>query len=748
MNHQEEIHMKTTPKVLASIILVLAGITVNAQTHSSAPLVHPIPTAPKKSYSPASFSAMPGLQCKLYPGGRAASKGLTVFTDDDGYARFHAVRATASDAIQRLALDCTDSAGKSYSYFVDLTSDETFAPRPLNLANERGTDRPALTGDPLSYSQSELIQAGYGLRPDPTDTAAYVRWLASASAPGRMLEAKRSSSTAHTSVPVRSNTTVHPNTVNKTTAPWWVGSTLNGDRSYAAIEANFNVPTATPGGDETSSTQVAVWTGVEGAGNNSGLIQGGVGIYTDGPAAGYYTWREYCCGDGDSNGYGGAFTPKPGENIYAQNWYCDATGNISLTGGYGCTYLHDLTSGAILNCTLPAGKPCWSVKALANWTSEGTDADFVIENQTPQLYSPWNATTAYTKGQVAVYGTYPYLCLKANTDQQPNTHAAYWELYQRDMAFTDFAPQVNMAGSAYSTATGKYSQTVTSDSAVDLLEDFTNATSHMNVTLGTTDETYFSVSQFKQVGGLASNSATAEPIAVGPNANGSQVGDAWTLGFNPDVNGQYAIYQWKNSNWVEQPGRATHIAVGPEGYPWAVNYQGLIYYWDGNSFEPAPNQSTTCASWISVGPNAYGSSYGDPWILGCHEGTDGYSVYQLQGSNWVYQNAKAVKIAVGPKGPWITSITGAVYYWNGSGFVEAPTACATSIAVGPLSAPFAGPYGDVWTTGCHLDGNGYRIYQLQKGTTWVEIPGIASAIAVSPDFGVPWYVDTVGHIFE
>lgn len=82
--HRRKFTMKTTPKVLASIVLVLAGITVNAQTHSRAPLVHPIPTAPKKSYDPASFSALPGLQCKLYPEGSAASKGLTVFTDDDG----------------------------------------------------------------------------------------------------------------------------------------------------------------------------------------------------------------------------------------------------------------------------------------------------------------------------------------------------------------------------------------------------------------------------------------------------------------------------------------------------------------------------------------------------------------------------------------------------------------------------------------------------------------------------------------
>jgi hypothetical protein len=233
----------------------------------------------------------------------------------------------------------------------------------------------------------------------------------------------------------------------------------------------------------------------------------------------------------------------------------------------------------------------------------------------------------------------------------------------------------------------------------------------MNVTLGTTNQTYFGMSQFKQVAGLASNSATAEPIAVGPNANGSQVGDAWTLGFNADANGNYSIYQWRNSKWVnvQSVAKANHIAVGPEGYAWVVNSEGSIYYWNGSSFEPAPGPSNTCASWIAVGPNAYGSTYGDPWILGCNKGTNGYSVIQLQGSNWVYQNAKALRIAMGPKGPWIISITGAIYYWNGSSFVEAPAGCATSIGVGPLNAPFAGPYGDAWVTGCTLDGDGYHI---------------------------------------
>jgi hypothetical protein len=742
--------MKPTPRVLTSVFFALASIALNAQTHPGrVPTGHPIPSAPKKSFVPASFSAMPDLQCKLYPEGGTASKGLTVFTDDDGYARFHAVRATANDAVQRLALDCANSAGKSYSYSVDLTADDTFASRPLNLANERGTDRPALKGDPLSYSQSDLIEAGFAPRPDPTDTAAYARWLAAASTPGRMLDGVRSSSNAHTNFPVhsnstvRSNTAVRPNIVHKEMTPWWVGSTLNGAPNYAAVEANFNVPTAIPGGDETSSTQIAIWDGVEGP--TSALIQGGVYVSTNGSTASYSTFREYCCGDGDSNGYGGAFRPNPGDEIYAVNWYCDAKGGISLNGGYGCTHLHDLATNAILNCTLPAGKPCWSVKALKGWTF-GHDADFVIEGQTPQLVAGWNPNTAYTKGQVANYEGYPYICLQANTDMVPANSPAYWQLYQIDMAFTDFTPQVNMAGSAYSTATGKYSQTVTNDPLVDELVDFTNASSHINVSLGTTNETYFSVSQFKQVTGLTNNSATAESIGVGPNANGSQIGDAWVLGSDPDSNGDYAIFQWQNSTWVEHAGRANHIAVGPEGYAWVVNHLGEIYYWNGTGFEPAPGNA--CASWIGVGYNNHGSTYGGPWILGCHEGAGGYSIYQLQGSTWVLQPGSAVKLAMGPRGPWVISTTGSLYYWNGSTFLPGPAGCATSIGVGSLTAPFAGPWGDVWITGCTLNGDGYNIYQLQNGTTWVEIRGTATQISVSPDLGVPWVVNSLGEIFE
>src|SRR4051812_6595584 len=75
---------------------VLGASNVRAQGHPTG--VNPPPAVSKKSFASASIHALPGLQCSLYPSAGDQSKGLTVFTDDDGYARFHAVRAAAHDA--------------------------------------------------------------------------------------------------------------------------------------------------------------------------------------------------------------------------------------------------------------------------------------------------------------------------------------------------------------------------------------------------------------------------------------------------------------------------------------------------------------------------------------------------------------------------------------------------------------------------------------------------------------------------
>jgi hypothetical protein len=399
-----------------------------------------------KKYEPASVYAGRDLQCKLSAPGSAKSEQLTVFTDDDGYARFYAVRSNEDDKVKSLVLDCNDTTGKASSVSVDLTSDETFTPRPVNLENEPGLDRPALRGNPLSYTQAQLLQLGYGLRPDPNkDPDAYARWLEAASVSGRMLEAKRPD--------------LHEHTVTAISGAPWVGSAITGKPEYVATDAVFNVPEAIHGGDGTTKTEIAIWNGLGGFGTGSGLIQGGVNLYTTPSAAAYGSWREYCCGDGDSNGYGGAFVPRPGDKIYSLEWYCDSKGDLDLNGGYGCTFLEDETSGAILNCSVAGGHPCWSVKALPlcsasphtpNCMTLGKAAEFVIEDQSPQVS-------------------------KTST------------------AFTDFTPTVTMAGSAYSSATGRYSQTISNDPSIWPLLDFTHTTTHMRVALGSTDETYFTI---------------------------------------------------------------------------------------------------------------------------------------------------------------------------------------------------------------------------------------------------------------
>jgi Peptidase A4 family len=438
-------HMNVRTSLVCVAVTTVACTAATAST--AAPLnPQPLPPGQKstpaqaiastKAYEPASVRAKPGLQCKLHPPGTATAKGLPVATDSDGYARFYAVRAREGKAAQRLTLDCTDASGRASSYPVDLASANTFAARRLKLAAEPGKERPRLAGNPMHLTQAHLIQQGYGLRPDPkTSPGAYERWLAAARVTGRMLDAKKPNLRSHTAT--------------SQSAPSWAGAVITGAPTYAAVEGTFNVPTATPGGDQTGTTEVAIWNGLGGFGTGSGLIQSGVNLYTTSNAAAYGTWREYCCGDPYSNGYGGAFTPNPGDEIYAENWYCDAVGNIDVNGGYGCSYLVDLQSGAVLNCTAANGSPCWSVPAIAGMTF-GPAAEFIIENQSPQV---------------------------SNTST----------------AFTDFSPAVTMTGTAYSTQTNSFSQNIGNDPSLQVLTDFTNTTSHIVVSTTDTPATVFTM---------------------------------------------------------------------------------------------------------------------------------------------------------------------------------------------------------------------------------------------------------------
>lgn len=680
--------------------LAFAANSAIAQDIPASPQPHIHTPRSQKSFEPAAVFAKPGLTCKVHPTGDAA-KPVTVYTDSDGYARFYAVRAAAGDAVRELTMDCTDEAGKLSKYPVDLTSEEAFVPRPLDLEREPGVDRQALSGDPMAWSQDELLKAGYGLRPDPaTSPDAYQRWLAAATLAGRMLTTHHAA-TQKAPAPQQ--------TVRQGLAPYWTGTTISGKPNYISVEGNISVPKVIPNGDETKGkdVHVAVWNGLDSA-TSSGLIQGGYQIDVSSSIVSVFTFREYCCGNPNSNGYKGDFNLSIGDTLYSEEWYCDANGKLNLNGGYGCTHLHDLTSGAVLDCSSASSKSCWSVPALPLCSKSpstphcmtiGGEADAVIE-------------------------------------------------LQGALVWPDISNSVSITGSAYSSQTKSYSQTVTNDPVLTMLTDFTGtnkvpeSTSHMGVSIGPTNQTYFTVSQFLGVSGLSHGGTGNQVIAVGPNGGGSTLGDPYMLGHTANQNGDYSIYQWVNGAWSQMPGAGTQIAVSPSGVPWVVNHAGRAFYYDSGW---QPIWGTYCASHIAVGS---GGSFGTAWTLGCTEGTNGYNIYKLVGSNWVQQAGQAISIAVGASNKlWIVEKGGKIYSGTGSGsYTEAPgNACATAIAAAPIS-PYSNT-GDVWTLGCHEQSPGYEIYQLQ-GNSWVNIPGYAASISISPDHGIPWIVESSGGVLE
>jgi hypothetical protein len=155
----------------------------------------PVPPTTRPQFESASVAVPAGNSCIVHPAGDTDPRqSIRLNSDADGIARFQAVRAAAAGSVEQLALDCIDSTGTAETYAVDLRSEETFAPRPFNPVQAGLKLRPALSGDPLSYTQQQLLEAGYGLRPDPTaNREGYERWLAAVSVPAYQLRSSGAS---------------------------------------------------------------------------------------------------------------------------------------------------------------------------------------------------------------------------------------------------------------------------------------------------------------------------------------------------------------------------------------------------------------------------------------------------------------------------------------------------------------------------------------------------------------------------
>ena len=707
-------------------------------------------------FEPASVEVPIGNNCVLHSEDNPdPSQSISFRPDADGVVRFLAVRPTLPNSVNRLALDCTDSQGNANTYPIDLRSEDTFADRPFDPLRAGLAVRPALTGDPLSFTQDQLVEAGYGLRPDPTgDPELYQTWLAAASEPMYKLRAAPRGSFNPLSLrPLASIGVFSDNAdsialdagVYLSPSTYWTGAILSGSYkkgttsaktySYVQNQSTFAVPAITPNIFSTKTTALTIWNGLD------NVFQAIVDVQATPTAGRYGIHRQNFYHDLPKESIdeqGVDFTPKSGDEIFVEEWYCDSKGHVKMEGGYGCSIMIDKTQKIEWECDQSKSSECQSYpiesKFLANGAL-GQTAEYVIEDDS---------------GEVS-----------GNCPSKTNCYKEW----------VDISP-VTMTGSALvvqgTSATGK-TVTTSTDPNVSLLTDnavsapFVFGDRHFIISLPTgatkwnglvTNVYYWDGTNFDKLS-TPQTSTTAQPgvtfgcgswIAVAPNSHGLTRGTPWITGCDAAKDGNYDVYQMQTGGaWVRMESDiATQVATSPAGDLWALNAKGDILYRDGSKF--VANSTGGCATMIAVGPDSHGLSHGTPWITGCHAGKDGnYDVYEMQtGGKWVkMQDDIATRLAVSPEGnAWALNAKGQILYWNGTKFIEnAAGGCAISIGVGPNSHGLTN--GTPWITGCApapgIFGS-YDVYQMQTGGKWVKMQNYAGVgIAVSPE-GDAWTI--------
>jgi hypothetical protein len=171
------------------------------------------------------------------------------------------------------------------------------------------------------------------------------------------------------------------------------------------------------------------------------------------------------------------------------------------------------------------------------------------------------------------------------------------------------------------------------------------------------------------------------------------------------------------------------IATNGDGNPYVVNQGHGIYRWNGHGgWTQLPG-----AAWdVGVSPG------NDLWVIGTNAVPGGYGIYNWNpvSHSWTNVPGGAVRIAVGPSGPWVVNSAGNIYERVGSSWQLRP-GCAHDVGVGADNV--------TWVIGCDNVGGGHGIYRW-NGTGWNKTPGGATNISVTLD-GLPVVSNSAGYTY-
>jgi Peptidase A4 family len=369
--------MKTLVRTKMLVLAVsMIGVNyANAQTTLTAERIRH--TVMPGSATAIHIQTMANAVCALHPeDANAGEQSLKVFADDEGVVRFQVRPASASDKTARFVAEC-EVNGKVMAHHIELraASDPspgfpavpTFQPNP---ARPKGVVRPALEGDPMLLSDSELLQRGYPYRPDPKKAPeAYAGWLAAVSRPSIGIAAKLVARPDRFHGPAR----IIPQNN-------WCGFALaGGSYPFNWVMGEWVVPTVFPepaqGFLGNTATYSSLWIGLDGDGSGD-VVQDGTEqethLYFGGAwtVQSDYAWYEWypTAEQAIAN-----FPVKANDFIFSEVAVVNANGLRDANGNTGWFYLDNLTNGQFTVITTPMP---------GNTAFFGSSADWIMERPT------------------------------------------------------------------------------------------------------------------------------------------------------------------------------------------------------------------------------------------------------------------------------------------------------------------------------------------------------------------------------
>ena len=199
---------------------------------------------------------------------------------------------------------------------------------------------------------------------------------------------------ASVNVPASTIDSVDAGTISLSPGNYWTGAKLTGSYkknatsavTYGYVEnlSELRCPHVDPWRLWDWHDLMSIWNGLD------NVFQAIVDVETT-PTMGYFGIHRQNFYNGlpraPIDEEGADFIPKSGETVIFEEWYCDAAGHVNMAGGYGCTFMFDMSQNLQWECDQGNSSTCQSYTIAPLFLTNGTlgqTAEFIIEDDTDE----------------------------------------------------------------------------------------------------------------------------------------------------------------------------------------------------------------------------------------------------------------------------------------------------------------------------------------------------------------------------